>query len=178
MNKPRYTKLRKYPLQQCGRDPVVRQHALTDDPRSPSAEDFVAHASNVNCLKIGRKSSGVLVTGGEDKKVNVYAIGKQTAALVSCTGTRAPEAAVMLTRLVAPVTPGLTRHLAAFTQSLQGHSSSVESVTFDKEEEVVVAGGANGTIKLWDLEQAKGAACSACGRLALPPPAPARALVH
>lgn len=32
----------------------------------------------------------------------------------------------------------------------------MDSVTFDKEEEVVVAGGANGTIKLWDLEQVKG----------------------
>lgn len=43
----------------------------------------MAHASSVNCLKIGRKSSRVLVTGGEDHKVNLWAIGKPNAILVS-----------------------------------------------------------------------------------------------
>lgn len=43
----------------------------------------MAHASAVNCLKIGRKSSRVLVTGGEDHKVNLWAIGKPNAILVS-----------------------------------------------------------------------------------------------
>ena len=41
-------------------------------------------------------------------------------------------------------------------QSLSGHQSPVECVTFDNAEEVVVAGAAGGTIKLWDLEEAKG----------------------
>jgi hypothetical protein len=45
-------------------------------------EEFVAHSSNVNCLKIGKKSSRVLVTGGEDHKVNMWAIGKPNAILV------------------------------------------------------------------------------------------------
>ncbi|KAG0554292.1 hypothetical protein KC19_12G080100 [Ceratodon purpureus] len=87
---------------------------------SKLAEEFVAHASNVNCLKIGKKSSRVLVTGGEDHKVNMWAIGKPNAIL-----------------------------------SLAGHTSAVESVTFDAAEVVVVAGAASGTIKLWDLEEAK-----------------------
>lgn len=47
------------------------------------SEEFVAHASSVNCLKIGRKTSRVLVTGGEDHKVNLWAIGKPNAILVS-----------------------------------------------------------------------------------------------
>jgi katanin p80 WD40 repeat-containing subunit B1 len=80
----------------------------------------VAHTSNVNCLKIGKKSSRVLVTGGEDHKVNMWAIGKPNAIL-----------------------------------SLSGHTSAVESVTFDSAEAIVVAGAASGTIKLWDLEEAK-----------------------
>ncbi len=42
----------------------------------------MAHTSNVNCLKIGKKSSRVLVTGGEDHKVNMWAIGKPNAILV------------------------------------------------------------------------------------------------
>lgn len=46
-------------------------------------EEFVAHSAAVNCLKIGRKSSRKLVTGGEDHKVNLWAIGKPNAILVS-----------------------------------------------------------------------------------------------
>lgn len=42
----------------------------------------MAHAGPVNCLKVGRKSAGVMVTGGEDKKVNMWAIGKPSAILV------------------------------------------------------------------------------------------------
>ena len=42
-------------------------------------------------------------------------------------------------------------------QSLAGHQSPVECVAFDSAEEAVVAGAAGGAVKLWDLEQAKGA---------------------
>ncbi|EPS62586.1 hypothetical protein M569_12203 [Genlisea aurea] len=84
------------------------------------SKEFVAHSLSVNCLKIGRKSSRVLVTGGEDHKVNLWAIGKPNAIL-----------------------------------SLSGHSSGVDSVSFDSSEVLVAAGAASGTIKLWDLEEAK-----------------------
>ena len=36
-------------------------------------------------------------------------------------------------------------------QQLHGHTSTVESVTFDSEEEMVVSGSSGGTIKVWDL---------------------------
>nr|CAB3488684.1 unnamed protein product [Digitaria exilis] len=79
----------------------------TNTKRAYKLQEFVAHSSNVNCLKIGRKTSRVLVTGGEDHK------------------------------------------------SLSGHTSAVESVGFDSTEVFVAAGAASGTIKLWDLEEAK-----------------------
>ncbi|XP_043700976.1 katanin p80 WD40 repeat-containing subunit B1 homolog KTN80.4-like isoform X2 [Telopea speciosissima] len=88
--------------------------------RAYKLQEFVAHSSSVNCLKIGRKSSRVLVTGGEDHKVNLWAIGKPNAIL-----------------------------------SLPGHTSAIESVSFDSSEALVAAGAASGTIKLWDLEEAK-----------------------
>jgi hypothetical protein len=44
-------------------------------------EEFAAHAGKVNCLRIGRKSGRVLVTGGSDL-VNVWAIGKTTPVMV------------------------------------------------------------------------------------------------
>uniref|UniRef100_A0A7S3R0F2 Katanin p80 WD40 repeat-containing subunit B1 homolog n=1 Tax=Dunaliella tertiolecta TaxID=3047 RepID=A0A7S3R0F2_DUNTE len=89
-------------------------------PRYLKIQEFVAHQGSVNCIKIGRKSSGVLVTGGDDKKVNLWTIGTQTRTL-----------------------------------SLHGHQSPVESVTFDNHEEVVAAGAASGSIKVFDLDQAK-----------------------
>ncbi|XP_044489612.1 katanin p80 WD40 repeat-containing subunit B1 homolog KTN80.4 isoform X2 [Mangifera indica] len=88
--------------------------------RAYKLQEFVAHSSTVNCLKIGRKSSRVLVTGGEDHKVNLWAIGKPNAIL-----------------------------------SLSGHTSGIDSVSFDSLEVLVAAGAASGTIKLWDLEEAK-----------------------
>ncbi|RRT34158.1 hypothetical protein B296_00057750, partial [Ensete ventricosum] len=98
-------------------------------------EEFVAHSSSVNCLKIGRKSSRVLVTGGEDNKVNIWAIGKPNAILVGT--SLAYLASVSLIYL------------------LSGHMSAVESVSFDSSEILVAAGAASGSIKLWDLEEAK-----------------------
>lgn len=47
------------------------------------AEEFVAHKSNVNCLAMGHKSNQVLATGGDDKKVNLWAIGRQSCLMVS-----------------------------------------------------------------------------------------------
>ncbi|KAG2334421.1 hypothetical protein Bca52824_005601 [Brassica carinata] len=93
---------------------------MTTTKRAYKLQEFVAHSAAVNCLKIGRKSSRSLVTGGEDHKVNLWAIGKPNAIL-----------------------------------SLHGHSSGVDSVTFDASEGLVAAGAASGTIKLWDLEEAK-----------------------
>ena len=47
-------------------------------------------------------------------------------------------------------------------QSLSGHQSPIECVSFDQAEEVVVAGAHGGTIKLWDLDQAKGVSAVLC----------------
>ncbi|KAK4360274.1 hypothetical protein RND71_019226 [Anisodus tanguticus] len=93
---------------------------MTTTKRAYKLQEFVAHSLSVNCLKIGRKSSRVLLTGGEDHKVNLWAIGNPNAIL-----------------------------------SLSGHSSGIDSVSFDSSEVLVAAGAASGTIKLWDLEEAK-----------------------
>lgn len=48
----------------------------------PVAEEFIAHKANVNCLAMGHKSNQVLATGGDDKKVNLWAIGRQSCLMV------------------------------------------------------------------------------------------------
>lgn len=40
-------------------------------------------------------------------------------------------------------------------QSLAGHTSPVESVQFNGNEDLVLAGSQSGTLKIWDLEAAK-----------------------
>ena len=45
-------------------------------------EEFLAHSGNVNCLSIGKKACRHFITGGDDHKVNVWAIGKPTAITV------------------------------------------------------------------------------------------------
>ena len=47
------------------------------------------------------------------------------------------------------------RVLVFLLQILSGHSSGIDSVSFDSSEVLVAAGAASGTIKLWDLEEAK-----------------------
>lgn len=51
------------------------------------AEEFVAHKANVNCLAMGHKSNQVLATGGDDKKVNLWAIGRQGCLMVCSKNT-------------------------------------------------------------------------------------------
>lgn len=46
------------------------------------AEEFVAHAGNVNCVALGHNSGRVFVSGGEDQKVNLWAVGKSKCILV------------------------------------------------------------------------------------------------
>jgi WD40 repeat protein len=109
----------------------------------------------------------VLATGGEDKKVNLWRIGQphvlkvqHSAALneQQCLVTAAAAAAICLMVGVRWHHTSAALHLCAAlpaTQSLTGLQSSVECVTFDATENQVAAGGANGTVKVWDLDSGK-----------------------
>lgn len=65
-----------------------------------AADEFVAHSSTVNCLRIGRNTAGVLATGGEDKKVNLWRIGQPHVAKVCmCCATTEGSCQIMLSVL-------------------------------------------------------------------------------
>lgn len=51
--------------------------------RAWKLEEFVAHGENVTCLALGRKSGRVMVTGGDDKKVNLWAVGRPNCIMVN-----------------------------------------------------------------------------------------------
>lgn len=88
--------------------------------KSWKLKDFIAHTADVKCLGLGHKSGRVMVTGGDDRKVNLWSVGK-------------PQCIM----------------------SLIGHTTSIESVRFNSNEELVVAGSYSGALKIWDLEGAK-----------------------
>jgi len=81
-------------------------------------QDFVAHSGGrIHCARLGEKSGQVLATGGDDKRVNIWKVGKPSAMM-----------------------------------SLTGHTSSVECVVFNKEEEILVVGCGGGSMQIWNLE--------------------------
>ena len=43
----------------------------------------MAHAADVKCLGLGHKSGRVLVTGGDDRKVNLWSVGKPHSIMVT-----------------------------------------------------------------------------------------------
>lgn len=45
-------------------------------------EEFAAHSGSVNCLRIGKKACRQFITGGDDKKVNLWSIGNPTPLMV------------------------------------------------------------------------------------------------
>ncbi|AAB71474.1 contains beta-transducin motif [Arabidopsis thaliana] len=98
--------------------------------RGYKLQEFLAHSANVNCLSIGKKTSRLFITGGDDYKVNLWAIGKPTSLMKNDA-------------------------IAFYWQSLCGHTSAVDSVAFDSAEVLVLAGASSGVIKLWDVEEAK-----------------------
>ena len=49
----------------------------------------------------------------------------------------------------------LVMYFTCILQSLCGHTTPVESLAFDSTEVLVLGGASSGTVKLWDLEEAK-----------------------
>ena len=92
----------------------------------------------MNCLALGHKSGRVLVTGGEDKKVNLWAVGKPNC-IMSLSGSDNYRKCLQLLTLI----------------MFPGHSTGIECVRFGYTEELVCAGSQSGALKIWDLEAAK-----------------------
>ncbi|EFJ23110.1 hypothetical protein SELMODRAFT_442850 [Selaginella moellendorffii] len=123
-------------------------------------EEFVAHGSDVNCLKIGKKSSRVLVTGGEDHKVNMWAIGKPNAILslsghTSGVESVAFDAAEVL--VVAGAASGTIKlwdlEEAKIVRTLTGHRSNCISVDFHPFGEFFASGSLDTNLKIWDIRR-------------------------
>uniref|UniRef100_A0ACD5WMJ5 Uncharacterized protein n=1 Tax=Avena sativa TaxID=4498 RepID=A0ACD5WMJ5_AVESA len=132
----------------------------TNTKRAYKLQEFVAHSSNVNCLKIGRKTSRVLVTGGEDHKVNLWAIGKPNS-ISSLPGHTSAVESVAFDSTEVFVAAGAASGTvklwdleeAKIVRTLTGHRSNCMSVDFHPFGEFFASGSLDTNLKIWDIRR-------------------------
>nr|AAT01224.1 katanin p80 subunit PF15p [Chlamydomonas reinhardtii] len=120
--------------------------------------EFAAHAGDVRCVRIGRKTAGVLVTGGDDKKVNVWALGKTTASF-SLTGHQSSVESVSFDNDEMVVAAGGSNgsikvfelQTGKVTKSLSGHKSNVMCLAWHPYDSTIISGSMDTNVKLWNL---------------------------
>ncbi|TPX60014.1 hypothetical protein PhCBS80983_g02077 [Powellomyces hirtus] len=133
---------------------------MNNDSRASKIHDFVAHDAPATCLKIGGKSARVMVTGGEDRKVNLWAIGK-TAPILSLAGHASAIECVTLDYpeeiVVAGSSSGTLKlwdlEHAKVIRTLAGHKSGARCVEFHPFGEFFASGSVDSTVKIWDVRR-------------------------
>lgn len=117
----------------------------------------MAHSSNVSSLVLGKSSSRLLATGGEDCRVNIWAVNKPNCIMVVDPGGGRGLCLLRIFKEESSLSLLFIMRLRVLSpvQSLTGHTSAVECVQFSSSEEQVVAGSQSGSLRVWDLEAAK-----------------------
>ncbi|XP_013188905.1 katanin p80 WD40 repeat-containing subunit B1 isoform X2 [Amyelois transitella] len=128
--------------------------------RSWKLQEFVAHKANVNCLAMGHKSNQVLATGGDDKKVNLWAIGRQSC-LMSLSGHTTPVECVCFGHSEDLVCAGSQTgalkiwdlEAAKLLRTFTGHKGAVKCMDFHPYGDYLTTGSCDSNIKLWDTRK-------------------------
>lgn len=128
--------------------------------RSWKLQDFVAHSANVNCLALGHKSGRVLVTGGDDKKVNLWAVGKQNCIMslsghttsIECVRFGQTEDLVCAGSQTGALKIWDLEH-AKLARTLTGHKAGIRCMDFHPYGELLASGSLDTAIKLWDIRR-------------------------
>ncbi|ESQ29327.1 hypothetical protein EUTSA_v10024116mg, partial [Eutrema salsugineum] len=117
----------------------------------------LAHSANVNCLNIGKKTLRVLITGGDDYKVNLWAIGKPTS-LMWFELLLDIDPTVLLLNVIRLV--NFWHHRSSDTnlkiwdirkkgciQTYKGHTRGINTIKFTPDGRWVVTGGLDNVVK-------------------------------
>jgi len=129
--------------------------------RPARLQEFVAHSDTVNCAHIGA-SSQLMATGGEDKKVKVWAVGRPNE-LLSLSGHTTPIECVKLDSkeeiVVAGAASGSLKlfdlETAKALRAFPGHRSNCLCVDYHPFSEYLISGSMDTNMKLWDIKQKK-----------------------
>ncbi|XP_041971013.1 katanin p80 WD40 repeat-containing subunit B1 isoform X2 [Aricia agestis] len=128
--------------------------------RSWKLQEFVAHKANVNSLAMGHKSNQVLATGGDDKKVNLWAIGRQ-GCLMSLSGHTTPVECVCFGHSEDLVCAGSQTgalkiwdlEAAKLLRTFTGHKGAIKCMDFHPYGDYLTTGSCDSNIKLWDTRK-------------------------
>lgn len=129
--------------------------------RAWKLQEFVAHAGNVNCLALGHKSGRVIVTGGDDKKVNLWLVGKPTC-IMSLSGHTTPVECVRFggtedSMVIAGSMSGALKiwdlEAAKIVRTLTGHKANIRSLDFHPFGHFIASGSMDTNVKLWDIRR-------------------------
>ncbi|CAG0879629.1 unnamed protein product [Darwinula stevensoni] len=123
-------------------------------------KEFAAHTASVNCLALGHKSGRVLVTGGDDKKVNLWAVGKPNC-IMSLSGHSTPVECVRFGPSEELVCAGSLSgamkiwnlEAAKIVRTLNGHKANIRCIDFHPYGDFLASGSLDTNIKLWDIRR-------------------------
>uniref|UniRef100_A0A4W5KWP1 Katanin p80 WD40 repeat-containing subunit B1 n=1 Tax=Hucho hucho TaxID=62062 RepID=A0A4W5KWP1_9TELE len=118
-------------------------------------QEIAAHSSNVACLALGKNSGRLLATGGEDCRVNIWAVSKPNC-IMSLTGHNNPVECVKFNnseeQVVAGSQSGSLRvwdlEAAKILRTLMGHKANICSLDFHPFGEYLASGSMDTNIKV------------------------------
>ncbi|XP_022724348.1 katanin p80 WD40 repeat-containing subunit B1 homolog isoform X4 [Durio zibethinus] len=128
--------------------------------RGYKLQEFVAHTANVNCLSMGKKTCRLLITGGDDHTVNVWAIGKPTS-LMSLCGHTSPVESLAFDSAEVLVLAGASTGViklwdleeTKMVRGLTGHRSNCTAMEFHPFGEFFASGSMDTNLKIWDIRK-------------------------
>ncbi|KAF0774604.1 hypothetical protein AaE_001697 [Aphanomyces astaci] len=121
----------------------------------------MAHSSNVNCIRFGRKSGQVAVSGGDDTNVNLWRIREnETKNIMSLAGHSSPVECVVFDpsekKVVAGSKSGAIKaydmEAAKVFRTLKGHMSNCTAIDYHLYGDYVASGALDTNVKIWDLK--------------------------
>ncbi|KAM9765886.1 LOW QUALITY PROTEIN: katanin p80 WD40 repeat-containing subunit B1 [Menidia menidia] len=123
-------------------------------------QEFEAHSASVSCLALARSSGRLLATGGQDHRVNIWAVSKANC-IMSLTGHRSPVQVVQFNQseeqVVAGSQSGSIRvwdlEAATSLHTLMGHKAGVTSLSFHPFANYLASSSMDTNIKLWDVRR-------------------------
>uniref|UniRef100_A0A8C9YWX3 Katanin p80 WD40 repeat-containing subunit B1 n=1 Tax=Sander lucioperca TaxID=283035 RepID=A0A8C9YWX3_SANLU len=138
----------------------LKEHSFLSQSTETLWQEFEAHSSSVTCLALGKSSGRLLATGGEDCRVNIWAVSKANC-IMSLTGHRNPVECVQFNtseeQVVAGSQSGSIRvwdlEAAKIFRTLMGHKSNITSLGFHPFGQFLASSSMDTNIKLWDVRR-------------------------